>query len=394
MQKRKVLFVVHQLNYGGVQKAAITALNAIDYSKNEVTLYVRKNRVDLLQNVNPNVSQIILNKDNTRYYRKPYMVYLSICEEIAKRTGSHTKQKEIHNKLVSYLNRKQMEYEKEHYFSNDEKYDVAVSYISGYTAKFVADYVKAKKKVMFYHSSTDENHELHEEVLPCFDAIVGVNENVQKVLENLYSSHASKMTYIENYVDADEVRSKSKEFQVDKSDGKIVLCSCGRLVQVKGFDLAIEAAKILKAKEIPFLWYFVGDGPERKELEKMIENYGLKDCIQITGMQENPYPYIGCCDIYVQPSREEAHPLAIIEALILNKPVVTTATLGGKALVKGNENGRIANIDGVSLAEQIGDLIEQKDLYQNMCEFLEKIDYKESFLKYQNAWKKVLEEKE
>ena len=43
--KKKVLIAVHQLNLGGVQKALISALNAIDYSKNDVTLYIRKNRI-------------------------------------------------------------------------------------------------------------------------------------------------------------------------------------------------------------------------------------------------------------------------------------------------------------------------------------------------------------
>ena len=62
MQKKKILFVIHQLNYGGVQKALLSALNAVDYSENEVTLYVRKNHVDLLDNVNSNVSKIIINQ--------------------------------------------------------------------------------------------------------------------------------------------------------------------------------------------------------------------------------------------------------------------------------------------------------------------------------------------
>ena len=42
MGKRKVLIVVHQLNLGGVQKAVLSALDAIDYSQNDVTLYIRK----------------------------------------------------------------------------------------------------------------------------------------------------------------------------------------------------------------------------------------------------------------------------------------------------------------------------------------------------------------
>ena len=82
MEKRKVFIAIHQLNLGGAQKALISALNAIDYSENEVTLYVRKNRLDLLPQVNCNVSNIIINKDHTRYYRKLYAVLLYIKSKI------------------------------------------------------------------------------------------------------------------------------------------------------------------------------------------------------------------------------------------------------------------------------------------------------------------------
>ena len=64
MKKRKVFIAIHQLNLGGAQKALISALNAIDYAENEVTLYVRKDRLDLLSQVNRNVSNIIINKDH------------------------------------------------------------------------------------------------------------------------------------------------------------------------------------------------------------------------------------------------------------------------------------------------------------------------------------------
>ena len=96
MEKRKVFIAIHQLNIGGAQKALISALNAIDYSENEVTLYVRKNRLDLLPQVNCDVSNIIINKDNTRYYRKPYVVLLYIKSKInnlLKRSNKSTDEK-------------------------------------------------------------------------------------------------------------------------------------------------------------------------------------------------------------------------------------------------------------------------------------------------------------
>ena len=389
--KKKILFVVHQLNHGGVQKAALSALNAIDYSKNEVTLYIRKTRTDLISEVNPCVKTIIITEDSTHYYRKPRVAALMLLKKIGMIIRSKKMASYFQEKLAKELNDLQFQYEKENYFHSEEIYDVAISYIQGYNAKFVAKHINAKKKIMFYHGSTDETHNLHEEIMPYFDVIVGVNKNVQKVLEGLYPSNAHKMTYIENYVDANEIREKSELFDVESPANKKVLCSCGRLTPVKGFDIAVKTAKILKEKGIDFSWYFVGDGPEHTILEGMIEEYGLTNHVKITGMQDNPYPFIRCCDIYVQPSREEAHPLTILEAFILNKPIVSTETIGGKTLVEGEEKGLIAKIDEVSIAEKIIILMHETELYNQMKAKLKGIDYSDSLLEYMNAWKKVLE---
>ena len=52
MKKKKLLLVIHHLTIGGIQKSLVSALNAIDYDKYDVTLYVRKNRTDLLEFIN------------------------------------------------------------------------------------------------------------------------------------------------------------------------------------------------------------------------------------------------------------------------------------------------------------------------------------------------------
>lgn len=388
--KKKVLFVVHQMNYGGVQKALIPALNAIDYEENEVTVYVRKNRTQLIPNINKNVSEIIVNQDKTHYYRKPYMVMCLIGLEISNLLKNKKWYENIRKKMIAYLNEAQMRYEKKHYFCDQKEYDVAVSYIQGYTAQFVAEYINARKKIMFFHVSTDEIHEVHERVMPKFDKVVGVNKNIQDILAVLYPVYADKMTYLENYVDTEEIRVKSQEFEVPKKAGKINLCTCGRLTTVKGFDFAVEAAKQLKEKQIPFFWYFIGDGPERERLEAKIHEYDMEDDIKITGMQDNPYPYIAGCDIYVQSSREEAHPLTIMEALRLNRPVVSTATVGGNFLIETKVNGILVDINGEAIAEGIASLCESREIFNDIKENLERIDYSLKFEEYKQGWKEIL----
>lgn len=384
MNKKKVIIIVHQLNIGGVQKALIAALNAIDYSKNDVTLYVRKNRTDLLPLVNYNVSRIIINQDKTRYYRKPYSVWLQCMLLI-------TKNQKYLNKLNDYIITSQMKYEKKHYFSDDINYDIAISYIQSYTAKFVDENVKAKRKVMFYHGSTDEFHDVNEKVMQHFERIYCVSKGAQKAVQGLYPQYVDKIDCLENYVDAESVRQKANEFVPDYPKDKLILCSCGRITSVKGYDLAVGAAEILKKNGLDFKWYFVGDGVDRPKVESLISEKQLDDYIVITGLKDNPYPYIKNCDIYVQPSYEEAHPLSIIEAQVLDKPIVSTATVGGQSIIKDGENGVIAEINAESIAQKIFSIYQDKDLQKSIQNNLAKIDYTKDYQRFRNEWKKLLE---
>lgn len=392
MEKQKLLIAVHQMNMGGVQKSLLCALRALDYNRYDVTLYVRKNRCDLLEQADPRVNRIIVNNDKTRYYRKPRAVFLFLLYRVAELL--HLDYLSPKRKLETYVADRQMQYEKKHYFSDDIRYDVAISYIQGPTAQFVEKYIPAKKKIVFFHGSTDENHALHEEIFPRFDKIVAVNSGCRDILKSLYPAVAERIDYIENYVDAAAVRKAAEAYEIDRKAKPIVLCSCGRFTPVKGFDLAVEAAKLLKEQGFDFIWYFVGDGEQRPNIETQINNGDLTEMIQITGILQNPYPYYAGCDIYVQPSREEAQPLAIIEAQILGRPVVTTATVGGKNLIKEEETGLLAPITPEGVAAKIAALIENEPLRARIANKLKQTDYTAEAEAYRRAWANLLSEQE
>ena len=389
MEKRKVFIAIHQLNLGGAQKALISALNAIDYSENQVTLYVRKERLDLLPQVNPNVTSIIINKDHTKYYRMPYPVLLyfgSKINDLMKRSN-----KTIDEKLTNYIVKKQIEFEKSNYFREDNCYDVAISYIQGYTAKSVAENINATRKVMFYHDSTDSLHELHAELMQRYDKVYCVSKGALQAVQGFYPQFADKIDYLENYVDAEIVRRKANEFVPDYPKNKLILCACGRMTPVKGFDLAVEAAEILKSQGLDFKWYFVGDGIDRQKIEQLIINKHLSEVIEITGLQNNPYPFIKNCDIYVQPSYEESYGLTLIEAQILQKLIVSTMTLGASNIVHDESDGVLAYTSADSVAQKILFLLQEKQLQKKIMDNLERKVFFSDYQRFRREWKQLLE---
>lgn len=387
--KKQLLIVAHHMTIGGVQKTLVSASKALDYDKYDVTLYLRKNRTDLLNYVDKRI-KVIINKDPHHYYRKPYAIVLQLKMMLSKFLGNKTLEAAYENELTDRIRKDSMSYEKKKYFKSS-KYDIAIAYVQGYTSLFVDKYIDADEKIVFYHTSTDDLHEMHELVLPGFDKIAALHEDQQKLLGKWYPKHKAKISIVENYTDKEMITAQSKESKINIPENKIVLCSCGRFAPVKGFDLAVKAARILKKSGMNFIWYFVGDGPEKEKLEGLVEKYELGDNIIITGMQKNPYPYMAACDIYVQPSYEEAMPVTILEAHRLNKPVITTATVGGNNLVKNNINGIVCDIDAGSLAESIINLSNNDILCSDMINYLESTDYSNEFERYKEQWKNLLE---
>ena len=66
MKKKKLLIVAHHLTIGGVQKSLISALKVIDYEKFDVTLYLRKNRTDLLAFVDERVNVLRFDREGAQ----------------------------------------------------------------------------------------------------------------------------------------------------------------------------------------------------------------------------------------------------------------------------------------------------------------------------------------
>lgn len=387
--KKQLLIVAHHMTIGGVQKTLVSASKALDYDKYDVTLYLRKNRTDLLDYVDKRIN-VIVNKDPNRYYRKPYAVALQLKIFLNKILGRKDTEAALNRKLADRIREDSMRYEQKTYFDS-KKYDIAVAYVQGYTSLFVNKYIDADEKIVFYHTSTDDLHDMHELVLPGFDKIAALHEDQKTLLGKWYPQHASKISVVENYTDKEMITAQSKESKIKIPENKIILCSCGRFSSEKGFDLALESAKKLKDNNIDFIWYFVGDGPEKNTLTNLVKEYDIGKNMVFTGMQKNPYPYMAACDIYVQPSYQEALGLTILEAHRLNKPVVSTATVGGKKLIQDGKNGIICDINSDSLAESIINLINDKEKYSDIVKHLETTDYSHEFQKYREQWKSLLE---
>lgn len=113
------------------------------------------------------------------------------------------------------------------------------------------------------------------------------------------------------------------------------LVSVARLSEQKGQLLLIEAMARLRADHVEFDLVLVGDGELRSELEARIAQLGLSDRITITGWADSSAvrAHIESGRVFVLPSFAEGLPVALMEALALGRPVVTTNVAGIAELV-------------------------------------------------------------
>jgi colanic acid/amylovoran biosynthesis glycosyltransferase len=119
------------------------------------------------------------------------------------------------------------------------------------------------------------------------------------------------------------------------------LVCVGRLCEQKGQLLLLEAARKLKQRNIQFELVLAGDGEMRSEIDHLIEVYGLRDCVRITGWISSAQVRMELLAArgMVLPSFAEGLPVVIMESLALRRPVISTFVAGIPELVRHGENG-------------------------------------------------------
>ena len=127
-----------------------------------------------------------------------------------------------------------------------------------------------------------------------------------------------------------------------------IIVSSGRLCEQKGFDTLLKAFALVKA-ELPCRLMILGEGPDRQKLEKLIRKLDLSDFVNLRGRVSNPWKYVARSDLFVLASRWEGWPSALMEAIALGIPVITTDCPGdGKKMIENEVNGIIVPTDDIT----------------------------------------------
>ncbi len=137
----------------------------------------------------------------------------------------------------------------------------------------------------------------------------------------------------------------------------------GSLVSRKGADLLVRAAALLLPRLPNMIIRIGGDGPEMGRLRSLVDQLGLAGHVMFTGRVAYPASFLKSLDIVVIPSRYEAQPFVLLEAMAAGKPVVATDVYGLRTVVRNGVDGLLVQPDSPrAVAEAILRLVRDPDL--------------------------------
>lgn len=247
----------------------------------------------------------------------------------------------------------------------EETYDLAVAYLEGGSAYYVADYVKAEQKAAFVHidyGRAGYDRKLDGSCYLNFNQIFTVSEEVKESLLLAYPECKESTEVFQNLIDREEILKRIEEEGFTDAYQGIRLLTVGRLTWQKAYDVAIDAMKLIKEAGVQARWYVLGEGDQREVLEKKVDRLGLQEDFVLLGARENPYPFFSEADIYVHATRFEGKSIAIQEAQVLGKPVIASDCSGNREQLDDGWDGRLCSLTPESIRDGILELIEQPEL--------------------------------
>jgi glycosyltransferase involved in cell wall biosynthesis len=146
---------------------------------------------------------------------------------------------------------------------------------------------------------------------------------------------------ISNGIDLDLLDRKAREPGPPRKGDEPVILGLGRLAREKGFDLLIEAHARLREAGVRHRVVILGEGEERPSLERLVQDLGVSESVEMPGHSPNPYPALAAAHAFCLSSRFEGFALVCLEAVALGIPVIATDVAGAREILAEGSYGEL-----------------------------------------------------
>ena len=181
-------------------------------------------------------------------------------------------------------------------------------------------------------------------------------------------------------------------------NGTVVGITVARLILVKNIPFLIEGIEqAVHAVKIPFVWFMVGEGPERFSLERLAEKKGLHGCIRWLGQMkpDDVHKFLAAADIFALTSSYESFSIATLEAMAHRLPIVGTNVGYLKTLIQESKGGilvELGDVEGLSRAivRLASDSNYRRRLGENGWIYVQRFDWPNIIMKLLNFYEQVI----
>ncbi|WBA10879.1 glycosyltransferase [Salinivibrio kushneri] len=294
---KKIVFVLPNLDSGGVEKVALNYLNQLDAKKYNVTLIVFNKTDDLLHNVPDTANIICLHTKSTKGSLVRLVSTLKDIQPDVVYTG--------HSRVAFLV-------------------QCAKLFVGGF--KHLARMQSMPSLEKKYRKYGLIHRKLYATAFRNADVVLAETTDMKDDAISAFSMRSENIKVMHNPLNKESIDRSLESFNVSPFiDGDIVGVASGRLCKDKGYDILIMAIKLV-LEEIPnFKLYILGrDDGEGSHLKGIIKKQGLDNKVILEGFKKNPYRYYNHCDLFILSSRREGFPNVVIENYYLNTPIVST----------------------------------------------------------------------
>jgi len=193
--------------------------------------------------------------------------------------------------------------------------------------------------------------------------IIIVSEKLKNIGKNNLKIHPSKMIKISNGINLNDICRNIKG-SIGEYRKKRLILSVSYLKKIKGIDLNLQAIAKLKGKYPDIIYLIIGEGKERKQLEKLVKELNLQNMVIFIGEVSHckAMQYMALCDILSLPSWNESFGVVYIEAMAHGKPVIGCQGEGIEDFVEHKKTGLLVKTRDVdSLVEALDFLLSHPD---------------------------------
>ena len=332
-EKKRLLFTAYSLNLGGIETALINLVNRIDLDKYDVEIILEKKE------------GIFLDKVKKEITIKEFKVYNNKNKIIRKIRN-------LSQRIIYTI----VNYHTYDFSCCYATYSLSGSKLSKIASSNNSFYVHNNYKDL-YKDEQKEKQFFMDRKITKFKHIIFVSNEYRKEFLRLFPSLEEKTLVLNNFIDTENIKKESKEkIPNKKQKEKKLFLFVGRLDDdAKKIGRAIRLTK--KIKEIEF--WIVGDGPDRKIYEEMIKKEKLEDRVKLMGRKKNPYPYMKKADYILLTSDYEGFPVIYLEAITLQKPIITTIDVSDDKINMGKDYAWIVSKEEKKMVKQVQEILKE-----------------------------------